>query len=422
MNVYAHPAFTIYDKMLRRSKGMSRVKHLTMLIVKLVLFVLVFALTAAMMAMQDHPTDGIPLARDFDESNIDVILENGATLDWEITDGELTFDITQSGENYDDITVLLFFDDIGYDSSFIRSLLGDDAGKHEEFLSDMENGPWLGHFNFCLKGDSFFTTDTGDYTLCDDVLTEYVESVVSSDANKSTQTEQFTVEREDESVMVGLMFGAEDTGALKSGRYTLDAELKLGHPDGEKLNLGYFDIVGILFKVAGQALAQSGLKVFSVTNWLTLYCVWVILGWFIYLWRDLRAVLDTFLSASIAASTTIIIHVYVNGIYTGSREESDGGWFVGLIYALIVWFVLTITIPIRMLWYVIRDIIYLFKEDELMEDFSYTGNLLGSIGIHVILMGIAGVIGVERVFGAVALIVGIGMCIGAHFLCRSKEY
>ena len=88
---------------------------------------------------------------------------------------------------------------------------------------------------------------------------------------------------------------------------------------------------------------------------------------------------------------------------------------------MLVWILLTITIPIRMLWYMIRDIIYLFKEDDVLEDFSYTGNILGSVGIHVILIGIVGVFGVAKVFGGIALAAGIAMCIGAHFLCKSKE-
>ena len=114
---------------------MSRVKHAVTLILKLVFLVLVFAATMVMMAMQTASSDQIPLARDFDENNIDVLTENGATLEWEIVDGELVFEITQSGDNYDDILVILTFDTVAYDTGFIRSMLGDDAGEHEEFIS-----------------------------------------------------------------------------------------------------------------------------------------------------------------------------------------------------------------------------------------------------------------------------------------------
>jgi len=399
-----------------------------MLIVKLVLFVLVFALTAALVSMQTYPTDGIPLAKNFDETNIDVMLENGATLDWEIVDGEIVFDITQSGDNYDDITVFMFFREFSYDSSFMRSLLGENAGNHEEYISEMENGPWLAHCNFCLKGESYFTTTKGQYTFGDNTLTEYVENVVSSEANTVTQTESFNVNKEDSSVMVALTFGAENSGALENGKYTLHTELKLGHPEGKKLNIGYFDVVKTLFKLAGQSIERAGMEIFSVTNWLTFYCIWVILGWFIYLWRDMRAVFKVFfavLCGDYSGAGIVIVSVYRNGTLVSTYEDtSDSGSqiLVAILCAALAWVALTITIPIRMLWYMIRDIFYLFKEDEVLEDFSYMGNLLGSVGIHVIIVGIAGVFGIARMFGAIALVVGIAMCIGAHYLCKAVEY
>ena len=72
---------------------MSRAKHLTALIFRIVFIVLVFVATMVMSAMQMYSTDQIPIARDFGENNIDVITENGATVEWEAVDGELVFDI-----------------------------------------------------------------------------------------------------------------------------------------------------------------------------------------------------------------------------------------------------------------------------------------------------------------------------------------
>ena len=84
---------------------MSRVKHLTTLIMKLVFLTLVCAATMVMSAMQSVSTDEISIAKDLDENSIDVLTENGATVTWEVVDGELVFDIKQSGDHYDDITV-----------------------------------------------------------------------------------------------------------------------------------------------------------------------------------------------------------------------------------------------------------------------------------------------------------------------------
>ena len=110
---------------------MSRVKHLTMLIIKLAYLVLVFAVTMVMMSMQTATSDEIPLARGANESSIQISTSNGATATWEIVDGELVFDIQQSGESYDDIVAFLFFENVSYDTTFMRSLLGENAGEHE---------------------------------------------------------------------------------------------------------------------------------------------------------------------------------------------------------------------------------------------------------------------------------------------------
>ena len=342
---------------------MSRVKHLTMLIMKLVFLVLVCAATMVMMAMQTYSTDEIPIARDFDEKNIRVSTENGAKVTWEVVNGELVFDITQSGENYDDIVVFLTFDNVEYDSSFIRSMLGDDVGEHEEFISEMENGPWLGYCNFCLKGESFFTTTKGKYTFVDAALTDYVESVLSSGANTTAQTEGFTVNKEEKSIMVMLLFGAEDEGALENGKYTLKADLKLGHPEGKQLDISFLKQAGIVLKFGAEAISEAGFKVFNVTNWLVFYGVMVILGWFIYLWRDVRTMAKIFSALLEGDGTTVIIKTYINGIYQGEHTEYRNGSnaFVALILTILCYIVFLVTIPIRILIHIIRDIVYLLK-------------------------------------------------------------
>ncbi len=402
---------------------MSRAKHLTILIMKVAFLMLVFAATTVMMAMQTYSTDEIPIAKNFNEKNIIVLTENGATVTWEVVDGELVFDIKQSGDHYDDITVFLTFENVGYDSSFIRSMLGDDAGEHEAFISEMENGPWLGHCNFCLKGESFFTTSKGKYTFGDGALTEYVHSVLSSDANTVEQTEGFTVDKEDGSVMVMLMFGSEDSGALENGKYTLKADLKLGHPEGKQLDLSFLQRAGIVLKLGGQAVADAGWGIFNVTSWLTFYGVMVILGWFIYLWRDLRTMAKIFFALLEGDGTRVIVRTYINGVFAEEHEEYSGGSniFIALMLTILCYVVFLVTIPIRILIHIIRDIIYLFKEDDDIEAFSFVGNILGSVGIYALIVGIVGLMSASYVLGGIATVLGIALCIAAHFICKNRE-
>lgn len=402
---------------------MSRVKHATTLILKLVFLLLVCMATMAMSAMQTFSTDEIPVAKDFGENNIDVLTENGATVSWEVVDGELVFDIVQSGESYDDITVFLTFDNIGYDSSFIRSMLGDDVGEHEEFITEMENGPWLGHCNFSLKGESFFTTSGGKYTFVDDAMTEYVYSVLSSGANTSEQTEAFTVDKEDSFVMVLLIFGSEDSGALENGKYTLKADLKLGHPEGKQLDLSLLEQVGIMLKLGGQAVADAGWGIFNITSWLTFYGAMVILGWFIYLWRDLRTMVKIFFALLEGDGTRVIIRTYINGVFA---EESEGyasgsNLYIALMLTILCYVVFLVTIPIRILIHIIRDIVYLFIEDYDIEAFSFVGNILGSVGIYALIVGFVYLMSASYVVGMIAAVFGIAACIAARFICKRRE-
>ena len=401
---------------------MSRVKHLITLIIKLVFLVLVCAATMVMSAMQTYSTDEISIAKDFDENSIDIVTENGATVTWEAVDGELVFDIRQSGDKYDDITVFLTFKNVGYDTSFIRSMLGDKVGEHEEFLSEMENGPWLGHCNFHLKGESFFTTNKGEYTFTDAALTDYVEGIVSSGANTSTQTESFTVNKSDEHVTVMLTFGAETVGALDNGKYTLKADLKLGHPEGKQLDISLLEKAVLILKFGGQTVADAGWGVFNVTSWLTFYGVLILLGWFIYLWRDLRAMVKIFAAIQEGDGTSVIVKVYINGVFSEEYTVTNGGnILVALLVTMICYFVFLLTIPIRILIHIIRDIIYLIKEDYDIEAFSFVGNFLGSVGIYALLVGVVGLMSASYLIGGIGAVLGIGMCIAAHFICKRRE-
>lgn len=405
---------------------MSRVKHLFTLITKLAFLVLVCAATMVMGAMQTATADEIPLARDFNEKNIEVMTNNGATLRWEVTDGELVFEINQSGDTYDDIAVFLTFNNVAYDSSFMRSMLGEDAGEYEQFISEMENGPWLAHCNFSLKGESLFTTGSGrSYTFSDAAMTDYVKTVVSSAANETEQTESFNVSKDEGSVMVMLTFGAEDMGAMKNGKYTLKADLKLLHPEGKQLDISILEQAGIVLKFAARAVAEAGLGVFNVTNWLTFYGVLAILGWFIYMWRDIRTMIKIFFALldSAEEGTAVIIRTYINGVYAGERTEytGDGKILVAFIMTMLCYVLFIVTTPIRIIIHIIRDIIYLFKEDYDIEAFSFLGNFIGSMGIYAFLVGIVGLVSANYVLGGIAGGVGLVLCIAAHFICKRRE-
>ena len=400
---------------------MSRTKHLVILVFRLLFLVLVCATTMVMLSMQTYKTDQIPIAKNFGEKSIDIFTENGATVTYEIVGDEIVFDINQSGESFDDIMVFLTFDKANYDASFMRSMLGDNAKEYEEYISQMENGPWLGHCNFVLKGESFFTTSKGQYTFADAALTEYVEGISSSKANTTVTTESFDVKK-DEKIMVALVFGSEAGGALENGKYTLKADLKLLHPEGKQLDMNFYEKAGVFLKFAAQAVSEAGFGIFNVTNWLTFYGVLVILGWFIYLWRDIRSMAKIFCALLEGDGTTVIVKVYINGIFSEEYTTTNGGNIAfALIITLICYLIFIITTPIRMLIHIVRDIIYLIKEDDEIEGFSFLGNILGSAGIYSLIVGITGLFGAGVLIGGIATAIGIALCIAAHFICKHRE-
>ena len=401
---------------------MTRFKHLTMLIVKVVMLVLVFALTSVLTSLQDFVTDGINFADSEEGASVEIVTGNGATATYEKANGRLVFDITQSGTQYNDITVRLGFENITYSSNFIHDVMGEHLDeRHDEFLAEMENGPWLGTVTFLLMSEQEVGSfQDQQYTFIDSTSKVHVDSLSVAAANKRNSSEAFDVTK-GSATTVTLVFGSEEAGALPSGRYFLALDLKLKHPEGKILNLEPLEVVGAVGKVCLQAVKEKGTGIFNVYNWLTFYAMLMILGWFVYLWRDGRVVVRVFLAAKISCASSVIVTVLRNGTVVNEYEESDSGIAQAIIAAGLVWVFLTLIIPIRIVWYLLRDIIYLFRHDEALEEFFYIGNIMGSVGIFVCLFGIAGLFGAGKTVGIIALVVGLLLCFIASKICKAVE-
>lgn len=413
---------------------MSRVKHVTMLIVKLVFILLCFLASAVMTSLQMYRTDEIRIVDGLEDKDISVLGENfestGASLSYEITDEGIVFDIVQSGERYDDITVLIDFPPAVYDTTYLREMLGNRAEKETEYIAAMEEGPWRSGIEFALKTDETFSSRDTNFTLTDPDGKEYSKPVFVKMANKSNLTEDFKLTK-NERVYILLTFGTPETGALPSGRYTLTAGINVrGHYD-ESITppaLSVFETIGTFARVCGNAIKELGLGIFSPSSWLTFYGLMAVLGWLFYLFRDIRVVISVFLavlSDNWSGAGEIVYAVYRNGCRVGTYVDDTGNFAkiaMALIVAMLCWFVLIITIPLRILWYIIRDIIYIIKEDdEALDEFSYSGNLIGSIGTFLILFGFTGIMGAGKIAGIICLVIGIIAVIIANKLCRACE-
>lgn len=413
---------------------MSRIKHLTMLIMKVVFIVLAFVIAAVFTALQSHSTDKIMVGDGITENDILIYDEDfektGASVSVELSNGDIIFDIVQSGERYDDIRVNILCQPAEYNTAYLSEMLGDRTGKEKEYYDAMEKGPWLCNFHYSLKSDKMLSTDRAGFVFTDPDGNEYDESVFVKMANKSKMTDDFKVNK-DERVAIELVFGSPTLGALPSGRYTLTADLNVkglyeGTVEAPKLNP--FQAIGTFFRVCGYAIRNTGWGIFAPTSWLTFYGIVLLLGWFMYLYRDVRVVISVFLavlSDDWSGAGTIMYTVYKNGVRVGTYADDTGNFAkvaIALIVAMLAWVVLTVTIPLRILWYLIRDIIYLIKDDdEALDEFSYLGNLLGGIGIYIAMFGFAGVMGAGVVIGVISLVIGVGLIIFGTKLCRDCE-
>ncbi|MBR2900952.1 MAG: hypothetical protein IKC39_01770, partial [Clostridia bacterium] len=158
---------------------------------------------------------------------------------------------------------------------------------------------------------------------------------------------------------------------------------------------------------------------------LVFYGAMIITGMFVYLWRDLRSLKKIFgaMLEERYPPVRVIIKVYVNGYLTDTYSYIDdgtsmlGAFFVALLcYALFL-----ITYPLRILVNIVSDIVHLIRDDDEIEGFSIIGNVLGSVGIYVLLFGVVGLVGAGYLIGGICTAVGLGMCIGAHFICKYRE-
>ena len=410
---------------------MNRAKHITMLVFKILFIILCFAIASVFTVLQSIPLNRFDKLKNkigLDACEILVMNDNGASLSYEVVDGKINFDIKQNGDNYDDLIVLITFPKITYDSSEMRDYLyetiGDRAEKEEEYLKAMEEGPWKTNLSFKLTGNTEGVNSKNTiYTITDPDLNENTDFVKMDNDESSIMREVYAENNEELTFM--LTFGAKSLGALKSGKYTFSAELSMAGLYDNNARLSFLTTMNVITSVCGEAIRDKGLNIFKVENWLTFYGVMVVIGMFIYLWRDLRAMLKIFsaITDSMGEGVRVIVHTYINGAYAGSREEIQGGpsIFAALIISILCFMVFVLTIPIRIIIFIIRDIVFLFIEDYDLDEFSYIGNILGSVGIYVLIFGLVGLLSASVLLGGICTVVGIIMCIVASILCKRKE-
>ncbi|MBR6562558.1 MAG: hypothetical protein IKK70_01300 [Clostridia bacterium] len=415
---------------------MSRAKHIAMLVFKVIFIILCFALASLTSILTNANTEMFDLMKskvELDKCEILVMDssfdEVGASLDYRFEEGKIVFDLVQSGNSYDDVCIAITFPKYDYDPELMRNYLNDTVGKvsekEEKFLAAMDEGPWNTTFTFLMTGEANADSNKVNYTIMDSDSVEYVDYYRTPDDNLEPETIEDIYVAQDEELTFLLTFGAKNKGALPSGRYVLEGNLGVSglYESRERLSLG--TTIKVVSATCADTLKEKGLSIFGVENWLSFYGVMVVFGMFVYLWRDLRSLKKIFcaMMEERHPPVKVIVKTYVNGFVTDEYSYVDDGssFIAALIVTFICYVIFLLTIPLRIVIHLIRDIIYLFKEDYELDGFSVTGNILGSVGVYVLLFGIVSLMSANTVAGIIGTLLGIGMCVGAHFLCKRCE-
>lgn len=409
---------------------MSRIKHIVMILFKVFFIVLCFLVATSYSAIKSADLSALEgMKNKVDLEGCEVLVfssgfeESGASVTYEVKDGKIIFDITQSGLVYDDVAVSISFPEYTYDATEMREYLNDVLGKkakrEEGYLKAMEEGPWRANYSFKLTGEG---VDGKKYTVTDSSETEYVQMIVA-DGSATGIEDVYLMNGEEYDVM--LTFGAEYGGALPSGRYVFESELEVVGLYESNEKISFASTVEIITKICADGIKAKGFGIFDIENFLVFYGAMVVTGMFVYSWRDLRSMIKIFCAVcdSMGDGVWVIVNTYVNGTYTGSYETVRGGpsLLVAFFVTVLCYMVFLLSIPIRMVIFLVRDIVYLFKEDDELEGFPFLGNIIGSVGIYVLLFGVVALLGASYLIGAIGTVVGLAMCITAAILCRRHE-
>ncbi len=357
------------------------------------------------------------------EDRIQLQLKGDAQATYTVEDGEVILDVQKAGSNYDDIALLLSAKS-AFNTELIRKSLGDSAADYEKELAAMENGPWTGKMYYVLSGDKVFTTQKGEYTFVDGDSVKHTQRPSSKSANTRDGTDEMTFEK-DQGITAAFILGSEETGPLPAGKYTLSAHVILRTADGS-LELPFAARLAQFGNVTKEALSTTSFgDLFKVSSLLTFYGAMCAFCFIFFGYQDLRSSLKLALIAARAGGpvVTYTVKTYINGVFEGSEEYTDTGFrfMIFVLVFILLEFLFVITIPLRLLIIIIKDIYHIIADDPDEEGFSIFGNILGSFGFYALIFGAVQMVMSQYVVGGIVLAIALALLIFAGKLCKKYE-
>lgn len=408
---------------------MTKGKHLVLLIFRVLFIIMCFFVVTLSSVLTNAETDKVHFVNDLTTTNILVDNKNGAEVNVSMEDGKIAIEIIKSGSNYNDLEITIFSDKVEYDVSFIEKALGDKAKENEEYINAMKEGPWNASYSFRLMKEN---GETGTYTVVDPDNNSNSYTVMSDLANTYDKTNNFKISK-DESVPFTIVLGSDSSGSLKEGIYNLEIEINISSLYNDNITVPKISFAGkvsLITDLIIDTLKKTSLKdIFSVSSWLSFYGIVCLFGALYFLWKDLRsAIIVGIIVAKYGFSAGVdgIKQTFVNGQLVSQEKTTIGGSsgaLQGILAFMLAYFVLTITLPLRIIYLIIDDIIHLFIDDKRKVKIPVLGNILGSLGLYMFFLGFVIVVGklYSIIIGAIILVVGIILMIIARKMSNVKD-
>ena len=376
---------------------MNRGKHLVLLISSLIFVAICFIVMNLSSDLQNYEVFELDITSTFTKDSFATDTKNSASIDFDCDTNEKIIHIIKKGENFDDAAFIFTLPEIEYDIERVKEIFGDQVEDNKDYLTALENGPWNGKILFSLTAkNNGYAKAT--YTVEYNNGKQQAAKVNKLEDSKYDETDIFKIEKTGYSE-VRFILGSKFGGSLEEGDYTIKVKIVLDSlykdKDNEDAqpNLSIIDRVKLFFTRIFKSFKEKGIKgIFNIDSVWKLYKTIVLVGIIFYLWVDIRTayqlgkIIDIY---DIKEGLYTFKDVILNGQYAGDLGDGSCNKPVVAILAMIVsYLVLVVTLPLRVIILIFKDLIGIFAGSEAVEKIPVWGNLLGSVGAYFVVLGI----------------------------------
>ncbi len=410
---------------------MNRGKHLVLLISSILFVAICFIVMNLSSDLKNYEEYEIDITNTFTIDSFAMECKPTAEMFLDFNNDEIVINITKKGENYDDAGFSFSLPEINYDIENVKQILGNQANENEQYLQALENGPWNGKILFMVSAKNNENAKL-NYTVQYDNDKESAFRVTKNDSQKFEETESIKITKNDNG-KIRFIFGSKFGGALEEGEYSLKVKVVLtsiykenDSTESEPV-LSIIDKVKIFFNRIINSFKDKGIKgLIQIDNIGLLYKTILIVGLIYFLWVDIRTayqlgkIIDIY---DLREGLYIFKDVILNGQYAG--DQGDGSFnkpIIAILVMIVSYAILVVTLPLRVIILIVKDIIGLIIGSEGVEKVPVFGNLLGSLGTYFVILGIYLMFVLTFWIGAIFVVIGALLIFFGHKVTKNNAY